>query len=314
MKANKALVAITASLLLNVTVTSAFAITSRDLLAPFKGISIDARGKHGSSSKGSGSGSGPNRGSKKSSRLNKGASTVEADAELSEWGMARTHDTEEAIGNPPTAFEWNSENNQVYEDVNKGRWEQYQINPDEKHTAEYGSGPIYSYQTNKAAGAFNTDLVATGIDLETYRARDLPTTRRALTYNAWLAAGGDPAKLKFLSDDNIINEDARQAFEDTFAAMGVDVSKPNQYIEVQRGNPAWAKWDNGHNPFPEGYETMTIDYTNMQSTTTSVTLFVDKHGNYHSVHILERVPDLERRLQTRAEYFMRRNLTDLWSI
>ncbi|KAI0538440.1 hypothetical protein GGR58DRAFT_526238 [Xylaria digitata] len=311
MKVDKTLVAITASLILNSTVVSGFAITSRDLVAPFKGASIFARGKPGSSSKGSGSGSGSgSRGSKKSSRLNKGASRQDADAELSEWGLERS--AGEEVWNPPDAFGWQGGNNDLYRRVD-GEWTEYGIDADSSHAAEYGSGAVYSYSTNTAAGAFHTDLVFTTTDPETNNPRDLPTSRRALTYNAWVAAGGDPAKLQILSDDNIINPAGKQALENTFAARGVNV-EPNQYIQVRRSDPEWYTWDDGRNPFPDGYETMTIDYTNMQSTTSSVTLFVDQHGKYHAVHTLEHVADLERRLQTRAEYFTRRNLTDPWLV
>ncbi|KAF2967608.1 hypothetical protein GQX73_g5989 [Xylaria multiplex] len=311
MKVDKTLVAITASLLLNSAVVSGFAISARDLVAPFKGLSLHARGRPGGSSRGGTSGSGPgSKGSKKSSRLNKGASRQDADAELSEWGMARS-DSGVAEG-APAAFGWQDRSTDLYQRLD-GDWMEYGIDADSAHQAEYGRGPIYAYSTNQAAGAFHTDYVSTSEDPETHQPRDLPTSRRALTYNAWIAAGGDPTKLEILSDDNIINPQGREAFENTFAARGVAV-EANQYIQVRRSDPEWHAWDDGRNPFPDGYETMTIDYTNMQSTTSSVTLFVDGQGQYHAVHTLEHVPDLERRLQRRAEYFMRRNLTDPWLI
>ncbi|KAI8629707.1 hypothetical protein F5Y19DRAFT_484615 [Xylariaceae sp. FL1651] len=311
MKAKKTLVAIIAGLLLNFTVILGFAITPRDLVAPFTGISIDERGKPGGSSNGGSSGSG-SKGPKKTSRLNKGASKGDADAELSEWGMMRS--LGDQIDGAPTAFQWSDSPDVLFKGIT-GTWQEFGINPDSGHEAEYGKGLIYSYQINIGAGAFHTDLIYTSENPDTKKKRNLPTSRRALTYNAWIREGGDPTKLRILSDDSITNPNARKAFENTFAAKGLNARVKNQYVQVKRGDPAWQKWDNGDNPFPDGYETMTIEYTNMQSTTTSVTLYVDnRKGDYHAIHTLEHIADLERRLQTRAEYFMRKNSTDSWLI
>ncbi|KAI0809617.1 hypothetical protein GGR55DRAFT_679452 [Xylaria sp. FL0064] len=151
------------------------------------------------------------------------------------------------------------------------------------------------------------------MDSTNNRQRNLPVNRRGLTYNAWINASGDPAKLQILSDYNIVNEGARKAFEDTFAAKR-KVIKDGSFVKINRNDPAWSKWDNGNNPFPDGYETMTIDYSDMQSTISYVMSFVGVDSDYHAVHYLEHVQDLETRLQTRAAYFLRRNLTDPWMI
>ncbi|KAI0965435.1 hypothetical protein F4678DRAFT_476682 [Xylaria arbuscula] len=314
MKPNKVFGAFCFNLLLNFTLVSCFAIaSSRDLVVPTQDIFLSSRGRPGGSSKGSGSGSG-SKGSKKTSSLKKGSDPDDADAELSSWGMTRgDHGSSEY---PPTSFNWNEEANDLYNQVGKGTWEQYTIAPDDAHLTEYGSGEIYKYQTNQGAGAFHTHEVFTTEDPISHDPRTLPTNRRDLTYNAWIHAGGDPTKLQILSDENIVNTKARKAFEDTFAAKGLDVTlaDTDQWVQINRNDPVWSKWDNGDNPFPDGYETMTIDYSDMQSTISYVMLYVDPLGEYHAVHVLEHVEDLERRLRDRAVYFLRRNLTDPWLI
>ncbi|KAI1346396.1 hypothetical protein F5Y01DRAFT_22360 [Xylaria sp. FL0043] len=313
MKTYQAFVAVILSLLLNTSFISGFAITARDFAAPIQDLFLNPRGKPSSSkggSRGGGSGSGST-GPKQSSKLKKGSDPKDADAELSDWGMTRSRTgLSESV---PAPFHWEDESNDLYESV-EGKWEQSEITPDDSHSGQYGPGRIYLYQTNQEAGAFHTDEVYTTVDPINHGQRSLPVNRRDLTYNAWIHAGGDPQNLKMFSDENIVNEDAKRAFEDTFAEKGLDVTVGDQYVRLDRNDPAWSKWDNGANPFPDGYETMTIDYSDMQSTISYVMLYVDSLGAYHAVHVLEHVADLERRLQARAAYFLRRNLTDPWMI
>ncbi|KAI0809618.1 hypothetical protein GGR55DRAFT_695978 [Xylaria sp. FL0064] len=92
MKANQAFATVILSLVLNTSFISGFAITARDLAAPFQDLFLNARGKPGSSksgSRGGGSGSGSG-GSKQSSKLKKDSTPEDADAELGSWGMTRS--------------------------------------------------------------------------------------------------------------------------------------------------------------------------------------------------------------------------------
>jgi hypothetical protein len=309
MKVNAALLGIAATIIANFSLTSGHVIASSDLASPANHGALGARGSKGGSSKGGGSSSSSSSSGKKSSKLKKGSSSDDADAELKEWGMERS--IEEESEDLPLPYHWNNEVNDVAQKFDQnGDWEVNIVHPDKDHAEEYGTSDIYHYQTNVAAGAFHTSAVYT-TELVNGDPRTLPVNRRALTYNAWIEAGGDPAALLMFSDENIKNPDTRAAFEEVFRRKDGDASRTeDQWLHLDRSDPVWKYWDDGKNPFPDGYETMTIDYTDMQSMISYVVLYVDPAGGYNAMHMMEHVPGLERRLQARAEYFERRNATD----
>ncbi|KAI2635809.1 hypothetical protein GGS26DRAFT_589477 [Hypomontagnella submonticulosa] len=300
LKINGILSTIGIALFVNFTLVSGCVLVSRDLITPIDNDLLLPRSESGNSQGGSSSSSASKCG--KNSQLKKGATREAADAELGAWGLQRIR--HEANDAPPKPFHWDDEGNEVYKAV-EGTWKVSSIKADSDHAAKYGTSDVYRYQTNVDAGAFHTDAVYTTED-GNGRARRLPANRRALTYNAWIEAGGDPADLLRLSDDNIENEDAKKAFQAVLDAKQAEVTTSasgERWVQVSTQDEAWAQWDNGNNPFPAGYRKMAEDYPDMQSQLESVMLYIDATEEYNTVHFMESYESLDekRRRQTKAQ-------------
>ncbi|KAI0381287.1 hypothetical protein F5Y04DRAFT_280819 [Hypomontagnella monticulosa] len=283
MKINGTLSAICIALFVNFTLISGRALDTRDLITPVSDDLLFARAKGGNNKGGSSSGSTST--TSKKSQVKKGATTEATDGELGTWGLQRTRHEDNDF--PPKPFNWDNEANDQYDSVG-GTWKVAIIGPDSGHVGQYGEADVYQYQTNVDAGAFHTDAVYTTAD-NTGKARSLPTNRRALTYNAWIDAGGDPAELLKFSDENIENGDAKEAFESALEAMEGHISRSEgeQWVRISTQDEAWAHWDNGKNPFPAGYKKMTEDYPDMHSEVDSVMLYVDESDLYNAVHFMK---------------------------
>ncbi|KAI1774331.1 hypothetical protein F4818DRAFT_442483 [Hypoxylon cercidicola] len=306
MKVKNTLLAIFIAFFIEVILVSSRVLDTKDLATNINNIGLVIRGKPGRQG---GSGSGSNSSKKKKSTLKAGDES-KADGELAEWGLRR--DGGESSNDAPMPYHFNDQENDYVAKFGETQWQSAIISPDQGHTQQYGADPVYKYFTNVEHQAFHTEAVFT-TELTDGQSRNLPVNRRALTINSWIEANGDPANLRTVSDENIQNPGARQAFEDVFKAKkGVEISDESvdQFVQMKVSDEDWSKWDNGNNPFPRGYEAMSIDYPSMQSRVAGVTLSIDDGGWYHAIHDLEAVPDLESKLRIRAEYFKRWAMTD----
>ncbi|KAI6083007.1 hypothetical protein F4821DRAFT_263343 [Hypoxylon rubiginosum] len=305
MKINNAVLITSIALFIKFALVFGRVLDTKDLgIVNVEDVGLVTRGK-GKPTKQPGSGSGSSS-SKKKSTLKKGDSS-KAEGELSGWGLVRTRGLTSKDAPMPYGYD-DGENE--YATIFKGsEWQGAVISPDEAHTQQYGADKVYEYYTNVNKQSFHTENVFT-TETSNGQPRDLPANRRALTYNSWVEAEGDPANLRRFSDENIQNADAKRAFEAAFRAKGLDIDELDQSTVIRVSDPEWGQWDDGRNPFPRGYASMTIDYPGMQSRVVDVRLYVDISGDYHTIHNLEAVPDLQSKLRVRAEYFRRWAMTD----
>jgi len=202
---------------------------------PGKGDGPDG-GPGGSGTPGKGGaggvGIGPTRGG-----LGAGTPDTETSRQLSGWGLERREG--EPSDDPPLPFEFNSQIT--------GEWRMFEIKPTAATKDAYaGDKPVYQYQINTQDGAFNTQWVET-------EGRNLPVNRRDMTLNSWKDAGGDPAQLKALGDENIINDEVRKSIDGAFSAKGKEVGNGGSIV-VTPGEKGWDEIKN--NPFIAGYQKM----------------------------------------------------------
>ncbi|RYP77012.1 hypothetical protein DL769_003497 [Monosporascus sp. CRB-8-3] len=187
------------------------------------------------------------------------------DRELDSFGLMREKkDNAESEG----AFEGFGDN-----------WNQFRILPKADKVETYGKKAIYEYQTlvlPSAGGAFNTKWVET-------KDRNLPegVNRRTLLRNGWTNAGGDPGKLHFLGDSDIINPEVRRSIEDALAQKGRDAGSGPQQVEFKPNEDGWDEINN--NPFIGGYNRMLTEDKDAfkDAYIGSIKVIIDEGDNYH---------------------------------